>query len=379
MESIDFEKLDNAVVLIQKYNIDGELTGHGSGFFIDEQGTIITNYHVVENAYRMKVSVDINGNKKEYDVDKVLSGNKSKDIAKIIIKNSNNEIFPYLIISKNTPVKGEECFTIGTPASIEYMNSLTEGIISNIYPNGISIWSGKMLQVSAPYTHGSSGGALINKNGQVIGITCGGNEERDGARANINFAIWIGEANDLLTIDKESVFDIAGHYNNIIIERIGSNDLSNFQSVLEYYRRCLEIRIELFGEKDSIVLDIYDNIGSAHFELKNYDTALFNFLQILEIIKKTNSEKSTSEIFLEIGGGIALKIAECYSSLKDKENAFTYYTYCANTRKERIGLHHEKTNDIVFIVKKLASDLKKEKDLPEWIKDYDFNQNSPPF
>jgi hypothetical protein len=203
----NIEKIDDAVVLIKIYDYQNEFQGHGSGFIIDNKGTIVTNYHVVKAAYSMKVSIEINGVKTDYDVENILSGDQSKDLAKIALKNPKGIVFPFLTLAKVPPSKGEECWSIGTPADPNYMNTVTEGIVSNIYPNGIGKWSGKMLQVSAPYTHGSSGGALINEKGEVIGVTCGGDEDKDGARANINWAIWIGESTYLSTINKKSIVD----------------------------------------------------------------------------------------------------------------------------------------------------------------------------
>ncbi|MFM7681622.1 MAG: serine protease, partial [Bacteroidota bacterium] len=108
MANIDFEKLDNAVVLIERFDIDNEPIGHGSGFFIEENGTLITNYHVVEDAYRLKINIDINGQKKVYDVETIISGDESRDLAKIKLKNKENETFPSLKIAKKEPKKGEE-------------------------------------------------------------------------------------------------------------------------------------------------------------------------------------------------------------------------------------------------------------------------------
>lgn len=203
----DFKKLDNAVVVVLIYDYKGEILGHGSGFIIDENGTIATNYHVIEDAYTLKVRIENEGYRIDYEVDKILSGNKESDVALISLKNSTKIKFPYLSLSKTLPKKGDPCWSIGTPADIQYMNTLTEGIISNIYSNGIDNWTGQMLQVSAPFSHGSSGGALINSNGEVVGITCGGGENKDEARANINWAICINELKSLSSINKKSIVD----------------------------------------------------------------------------------------------------------------------------------------------------------------------------
>ncbi|MFM7683073.1 MAG: tetratricopeptide repeat protein, partial [Bacteroidota bacterium] len=261
-----------------------------------------------------------------------------------------------------------------TPVKMKYMNSITEGIISNIYSEGIAGWTGKMLQVSAPYTHGSSGGALINSKGEVIGITCGGNDDELGARANINFAIWVGELNNLIPIDKETVFDIADHYNRIIIRNLGSNDLNNFERVLDYYQKCLEIRNEFFGGEDNTATEILENIGHAHFELKNYDIALSNYNKCVEIIKNNHTINSLAELFIELGGEIAFKIAECYVALQDKENALVYFTYCSDAHKENLGQDDERTQDAVFRVKNLGVELNKINEIPDWMNEKSFQE-----
>lgn len=203
----DFTKLDDAVVVVLIYDFKGDLLGHGSGFVIDAKGTVVTNYHVIEDAYKLKVRIDKNGLKSDYDIDKILSGNQESDIALISIKNSTPIDFQFLTLAKTLPKKGDQCWSIGTPADIQYMNTVSEGIISNIYVNGIETWRGQMLQVSAPFSHGSSGGPLVNSKGEVIGVTCGGGENKDEARANINWAVAIGELNSLSSINRASIVD----------------------------------------------------------------------------------------------------------------------------------------------------------------------------
>lgn len=201
----DIEKLDDAVVLVMIYDYKGNFVGHGSGFIIDNKGTVVTNYHVVKGAYSLKVRVDNNGVKTDYDVENILSGDQSKDLAKISLKNSNSTVFPFLTLAKTYPSKGDDCWAIGTPADPKYMNTVSKGLISNIDLTS----DPKVLQTNAEITHGSSGGALINSKGEVIGVTSAGDGTDDGARASINFAIWIGELNNLPIINKKSVVDPA--------------------------------------------------------------------------------------------------------------------------------------------------------------------------
>jgi hypothetical protein len=199
----DIEKLDDAVVLVMIYDYKGNFVGHGSGFIIDNKGTVVTNYHVVKGAFSLKVRVDNNGVKTDYDVENILSGDQSKDLAKISLKNPYATVFPFLPLAKTYPSKGDDCWAIGTPADPKYMNTVSKGLISNIDLNS----DPKVLQTNAEITHGSSGGALINSKGEVIGITSAGDVSDDGARASINFAIWIGELNNLPIINKKSIVD----------------------------------------------------------------------------------------------------------------------------------------------------------------------------
>ena len=201
----DIDKIDNAVVVVMIYDYHGNQVGHGSGFIIDDKGTVVTNYHVVEGASTIKVKIDNNGYKETYDVDNIISGNASKDLAKISIKNPYSKKFPFLTLSKTFPTKGEDCWAIGTPAEEKYMNTVSKGLISNIDQYS----DPKMLQTNAEITNGSSGGALINVKGEVIGVTSAGDVSEDGARASINFAIWIGELSNLSPINKQSIVDPA--------------------------------------------------------------------------------------------------------------------------------------------------------------------------
>lgn len=201
----NIEELDDAVVLIEAYDVFGDYHGHGSGFIIDKYGTVVTNYHNIDGVYSMKVVIEKNGYRKKYDVQKIISGSKSKDIAKIAIKRNNSEYFSFLNLAESYPKKGEECWAIGTPLNPEFMNTVSKGLVSNLRLNK----SPKKIQTNAEFSHGSSGGALLNSNGEVIGITSGGieDEEGDAARASLNFAISIKELNNLPSINRKNIVD----------------------------------------------------------------------------------------------------------------------------------------------------------------------------
>jgi len=201
----DIERLDDAVALVEIYDYNNNFLGHGSGFVIESSGILVTNYHVVEGAYKLKIVFEESGTRVKYDVESIVKGSKSKDLAILKISNIKNKQFSYLKISKQPPKKGEECWAIGTPADPLYMNTVSKGLVSNL----LFSENPKKIQTNAGIAHGSSGGALVNIRGEVIGVTTGGFVDRggDGARAGINWAISIDEINTLPTIQKKNIID----------------------------------------------------------------------------------------------------------------------------------------------------------------------------
>lgn len=173
-----YAKCSPAVFYIEVYNRNGLAIASGSGFFIDSKGTAVTNYHVIEGASSAKITVSDTG--KVYDVAGVYDFNSDGDWAVLKINGSG---FNYLqIADRTTVVGGATVYAIGSPLGLQ--NSITQGIISNV--NRVEEGN-SYIQTSAAISHGSSGGALINKNGEVIGITSASYTEGQ----NLNLALPI--------------------------------------------------------------------------------------------------------------------------------------------------------------------------------------------
>jgi len=124
---------------------------------------------------------------KKYPVLGIVNGSKDHDIAVIKIKADN---LPALILGDSDKLTiGQEIVAIGSPLGLQ--NTVSTGIVSSIRNNLYRIGKGlKDIQISAPTSHGSSGGALFNMQGEVIGITYAGEIEGQ----NLNYAIPINEA-----------------------------------------------------------------------------------------------------------------------------------------------------------------------------------------
>ena len=178
--------------------------GMGSGFVIDKEGHILTNYHVVEGADKIVVMLESNGKEKEYNATLIGSDSKT-DIALIKInrKPGDNTEFPYLELgsSENLEV-GEWVVAIGNPFGLSH--TVTVGVVSAL---GRSIGAGpydEFIQTDASINPGNSGGPLINIDGQVIGINTAIISGNAGGNVGIGFAIPINIAKGILEDLKEN-------------------------------------------------------------------------------------------------------------------------------------------------------------------------------
>ena len=145
-----------------------ETEGMGSGFIINEEGYILTNYHVIDGAKEVTVTLsdgrEVTASVVNYDSD--------KDIAMIKI-NEEVKVPGVVELGDSDALQpGEEVVAIGNPLSKELSSTLTKGIISALNRN-VETQSGvstNLIQTDTAINAGNSGGPLINTKGQVIGI-----------------------------------------------------------------------------------------------------------------------------------------------------------------------------------------------------------------
>lgn len=165
--------------------------GSGSGVIISADGYIVTNNHVIEDAEKVKVILN---NKKEYQ-GKVISADPSSDIAVVKIEENN---LPFLNFGDSDKLKvGEWVLAVGNPFNLE--STVTAGIISakgrnniigqNSRSNGTNLAAlESFIQTDAAVNPGNSGGALVNLNGELIGINTA-IYSRTGQFAGYSFAV----------------------------------------------------------------------------------------------------------------------------------------------------------------------------------------------
>lgn len=183
-----------SLVRDQFFNVK-EQEGLGSGFIINEEGYVVTNYHVINGAQEVKV---IFSDGKEVNA-KVVNYDAERDIA--VIKITDNVKMPGIAqLGDSSTVKaGEEVIAIGNPLGKEFSSTVTKGIVSS--PNRkMKTENGNVLdyiQTDAAINPGNSGGPLINSKGEVIGINTAKKVGED--IEGIGFAIPINEVKTRLS------------------------------------------------------------------------------------------------------------------------------------------------------------------------------------
>jgi S1-C subfamily serine protease len=173
--------------------------GQGSGFIIDKDGHILTNYHVIADARQVEVTLH---NRKKYRAT-IVGTDRSHDLAVVQIKAP--DLQPMTLGDSTHLQVGQKVYAIGNPFGLS--GTLTRGIVSSIRsvqePDGVAI--DEAIQTDAAINPGNSGGPLLNWHGEVIGINTM-IASNVGQSAGIGFAIPINTAkavlNDLVTLGR---------------------------------------------------------------------------------------------------------------------------------------------------------------------------------
>ena len=170
-----------------------EVEGIGSGFIINQEGYILTNYHVVKGAQEISVTLS-------NDVTttaQIVNYDENQDVAMIKITDESVKIPATVELGDSDALQpGEEVIAIGTPLSTELSSTVTKGIISAT-SRSVAVESGvtmNLIQTDAAINAGNSGGPLVNTKGEVVGI----NSSKISGEAveGIGFSIPINDIKD---------------------------------------------------------------------------------------------------------------------------------------------------------------------------------------
>jgi len=190
-----------AVFFVEILDKDNKVLKTGSGFFISESGRAITNYHVVIGSSKMRITTD---DGKTYDVAGIYDYDWKMDAALIQIDGKG---FPYLELSNSARLlAGATVYALGSPLGLQA--SFSRGIVSQALRE---IEGAEFIQLDAAISSGSSGGALLDSTGRVVGVTTA---TMLGAQ-NINLAVPINFFNKLQNTDHvplESILISTAYY-----------------------------------------------------------------------------------------------------------------------------------------------------------------------
>lgn len=154
-------KAKPAVVLISTYDREGKAVGQGTGFFINAQGEIVTNLHLLITANSATVQTSSG---EVLPVQGIVAEDADGDLVKIVVR-GRGKAFPFLTLSPDAPKQGERVLIVGNPLGLE--GSVSEGLVSAV--REIPAF-GKVFQTTAAISPGSSGSPVLEMKGQVVGV-----------------------------------------------------------------------------------------------------------------------------------------------------------------------------------------------------------------
>jgi 2-alkenal reductase len=201
-----YEKVNPGVVSIR--GINGSDNSLGSGFVVDRDGHIVTNYHVIEDADQLEVAFP-SGQKTRAEV---LGTDLDSDIAVIKVELDPEDLYPLILSDSDLVRVGQTVVAIGNPFG--FHGTMTVGIVSGLgrsmeslhdAPGGGVFSAGDIIQTDAAINPGNSGGPLINLNGEVVGVnraiyTGNFSSSGDPVSSGIGFAISINIVKRVLPV-----------------------------------------------------------------------------------------------------------------------------------------------------------------------------------
>jgi tetratricopeptide (TPR) repeat protein len=325
-----YEKVDNSVVVILAYDNNGNIY-QGSGVVLNSSGLIATNHHVCKDA----VKIEIKHYSREIGGIQVVKYDISKDI--MILKSPDVSFTPVVQGSSTSLKTGQRVYAVGSPEG--YENSISEGIISGFRTDENNV---KLIQMTCPITDGSSGGAVLNSKGELIGLSVSGQHE-----GNLYFAIPVNEVFALAEME----LNTADNTDPVEYYEIGTIAKEN-----KNYRDA-EIYFSKYIEKFTNDVSAYYNRGYARFKLKEYKNAISDFSTVLD-------NGGSSESYFYRGN--------CYYSLKDFKSAISDYTKALEQEPDNYDIYYNRgyANFRIKNYKDAVNDWKKTIELnPEYEKE----------
>ena len=272
-----FQNNVNGVFKIYAIYDSGNVHGVGSGFLVDAGGIAVTNHHVMAGATKALAILE---DGREIDIIGYHSYDISNDLA-VIQLDSDGQVFHYLTIGDSDAVQvGQDVYAIGSPLGDR--NTFTAGYVSRFatepIPFGIYSVEG-LIQMTAAIYGGSSGGALLNDRGQVIGVNTAGNA----FRPSVGWAVPISR---LVLPESGSQIHPLPIEEPVQIRREGIFTYERFPFIPDFLSVAANSSLIISGTAESLEWDLlldFDVDGRFHFSYAYmYDLENWSFLPITD-------------------------------------------------------------------------------------------------
>ncbi|RPJ00960.1 MAG: serine protease, partial [Deltaproteobacteria bacterium] len=310
------KRVEPSIVSILVFNKEGNVAGQGSGFYANPEGDVITSRHVLDGASRAFV---ITSEGKRYAVKKVLAEDSEGDLIRVSLDLEGDKVRP-LAVSPTYPEQGERVVVIGTPLGLE--KTVSDGIVSAVreVPG-----FGKIIQITAPISPGSSGSPVVNMKGEVIGIAT----FFIVAGQNLNFAIPGERISKLIAGEGESLSERGERK----AEELRSFTEEFYATGVRYlwveeYDKALPHFVEVIKRNPNHA-EAYFQIGYCLGKLGKYPEAIESYQRALRI--KPNDADTHNNLCVAFGrvGRYAEAVASCKEALRIKPDLAEPYNNMA--------------------------------------------------
>ena len=305
------KRVKPAVVAIATYDANGEALMTGSGFFL-RPGQVVTNLHVVRGAARAEIKT-LDGKGKVFQVNGTLGVDEEGDLALLSVempleRSRSSEL------ASELPDEGESIFVIGNPLKLE--GSVSDGIVSAVreVPN-----SYRIIQITAPISHGNSGSPVFNLRGQVLGVVT----VKVTNGQNINLAIAAARVGELKAGKLQPLSELALKNKGDVAEsayRAGLESLwlGNYDNAVGYFENAVN--------KNPKRAEAWVQVGYCRVKQGKNQEAIRAYLQALQL------KPADAEIYNKLGdayyyAGRLREAIESYSeaALLQPDRAETFY------------------------------------------------------
>ena len=268
------KRVKPAVVAIATYDATGEAVMTGSGFFV-RPGQVVTNLHVVRGAVRAEIKT-LDGKGKVFPVNGTLAIDEEGDLALLSVDMPLERARTSELASE-LPDEGEPIFVIGNPLKLE--GSVSDGIVSAVreVPN-----SYRIIQITAPISHGNSGSPVFNLRGQVLGVVT----VKVTNGQNINLAIAAARVAELKAGKLQPLSDVAPKGKGDVAESlyrsgIESLWLGNYDNAVGYFENA--------ANKNPKRAEAWVQVGYCKVKQGKINEAIRAYQQALQL-KPANAE-----------------------------------------------------------------------------------------